>query len=311
MRSFYKFIFFFVIFTSVLASQNLSFESHEITVNSQIDGTLLLPKSSERSTLAIIIADSGPRDRNGNQNFQKNNVIKKLAVALTSNDIATFRYDKRIVKQIRRGRIDPNTKFDDFVTDAKDVISYFKLKGDFKQIVIIGHGQGSLIGMLAAKNNADAFVSLAGAGRTIDNIIIEQIKLMDPALVNDTERVFQTLKAGQTTTNYPVALSSMFSPDVQPFLMNWMQYDPAIVIKDLSIPSLIINGSKDLETSIEDAKLLHKAVQNSELQIIDKMNHMLFIIEGDDLENSKSYNESFRELPKELIERTVSFILKN
>ena len=38
------------------------------------------------------------------------------------------------------------------------------------------------------------------------------------------------------------------------------------------------------------------------------MNNVLFIIEGDDLENAKSYNESARNISEEVISAILEFI---
>ena len=78
--------------------QDNSFIENEVKINTFIDGTLLTPEHIEKPELVIIIAGSGPTDRNGNQNFLKNNSLKKLATAITNKGVATFRYDKRIVK---------------------------------------------------------------------------------------------------------------------------------------------------------------------------------------------------------------------
>lgn len=299
-----------VFFGLIINSQELTFSTQDLEINKLIDGTLLTPNEGEKSKLAIIIADSGPTDRNGNQNFMKNNSLKKLAESLTKKGIATFRYDKRIVKQIRKNKVDPNIKFDDFVTDAISVIDYFKEKNTYSKIYVIGHSQGSLVGMLAAKDRADGFVSLAGAGQSIDAVITEQIGAMDPSLIDATKKAFESLKEGKTTTDYPQPLAPVFRADVQPFIMNWMQYDPQEVIKSLDIPVLIINGTKDLQVSVDEAQLLKDASENSEIKIIDNMNHVLFIIEGDQLVNSKSYNESSHKISEALITTISSFILK-
>ena len=295
-----------LLFVYHVSAQDLNVISKDIAINSIIDGTLLT--SGNETHLAIIIAGSGPIDRNGNQNFLKNNSLKKLAEGLTNNGIATFRYDKRTVKQIRKGRLDNNILFDDFVTDAIAVVDYFKTQNSYSKIYIIGHSQGSLVGLLAAKDNIDGFISLAGAGQSFDTMILEQIENMDQSLVEPTEATFKSLRAGQTTTNYPVALASIFNIDIQPFIMNWMQYDPIEIIKDLQIPILIINGTKDLQVSVAEAERLNEASKTSQLKLIENMNHVLFIIEGDDLENSKSYNESFRPIANELIQSVTSFI---
>ena len=48
------------------------FISEEIAVTPLIEGTLLLPETSEKKPLVIIIAGSGPTDRNGNQSCSPN-----------------------------------------------------------------------------------------------------------------------------------------------------------------------------------------------------------------------------------------------
>lgn len=288
-------------------SQGIIPKAEDIPITKQIDGTLLMPNKSNPN-LAIIIAGSGPTDRDGNQNFLMNDALKKLAVNLTRQNIATFRYDKRIVKQIRKGKVDKNISFNHFVEDAIAVIEYLKNTKRFNNIYIIGHSQGSLIGLLAAKGRADGFISLAGSGQSIDQVILEQIEQTAPMFSEDTKRVLSLLKEGKTTTDYPVALSSLFNIEVQAFMSNWMQYNPQTEIKKLNIPVLIINGTKDLQVSEAEAKLLKEAATNSSLVIIDKMNHVLVTIEGDNLENSKSYNEAYRKLSSELIQSITEFI---
>ncbi|GAA3564891.1 alpha/beta hydrolase family protein [Snuella lapsa] len=298
------------LFTSLqlLNAQEKQASEQNLSINRFIDGTLILPSGIEKPNLAIIIGGSGPTDRNGNQNLLKNNALKKLAESISNNNIATFRYDKRVVKQIRQGIIDKNIVFDDFVTDAVSVIDYFKSTKQFNKIYIVGHSQGSLVGMLAAKNRADGFISIAGAGQSIDKVIIEQLEKTAPMFTEDAKKVFQTLSEGKTTEDYPVALASIFNKDIQGFMANWMKYDPKEEIKNLQLPILIINGTKDLQVPAEEATILNEASNNASLVIIDKMNHVLVPIEGDDLENSKSYNESFRMLSPKLIEAITDFI---
>jgi len=291
-------------------SQSNNFTSQDIKVNELIDGTLLFPNDIDKPNLAIIIGGSGPTDRNGNQSFLNNNSLKKLAEDLSNNKIATYRYDKRIVKQIRTGKIDPNIMFDDFVTDVISIIEYFKKNKNFNHIFIIGHSQGSLVGMLAAKDRADGFISIAGPGQSIDNIIIEQIGKTYPIYSNDAKKVIESLRKGKKTNDYPQELATVFNKDIQSFMMNWMKYNPLEEIKKLQMPILLINGTKDLQVEPKEAELLHEAVPSSTLKLIDKMNHVLVTIDGDNLENSKSYNEPFRKLSNELIVTISDFINK-
>ena len=304
----FRLCFFLFLVSSYILSQELAFTSKDLTINEFIDGTLLVPNDIEKPNLAIIIAGSGPTDRNGNQNLLKNNSLKKLAERLSKEGVATFRYDKRIVKQIRRGNVDMNIRFADFITDAISVLKYFKNSDVFNKVYIIGHSQGSLVGLVASKEGADGFISLAGAGKPIDDVIIDQVTATAPIFTEDTKRVFSIMKEGKTTTDFPQALTSIFNLEVQPFMISWMAYNPQDEIKTLDIPILIVNGTKDLQVSEDEAKLLHSANENSTLTIIEKMNHILVPIEGDTLENSKSYNESSRAISTELVKTITNFI---
>lgn len=308
----YFFVFFIITLNSFSYSQeqdSITNVAQELNINAFIDGTLLIPNNKQVRDLVIIIAGSGPTNRDGNQNFLKSNTLKKLAEGLASNGIASFRYDKRTVKQIKKEKIDPNTTFDDFVTDAKTVITYFKSKNQFSNIYVAGHSQGSLVGLLATENNdINGFISIAGAGQNIGDVIIEQVNTTAPQFSEDTIRIITQLKKGELTKDFPLALSSLFNIETQPFLISWMAYKPTDIISKLTIPILIINGTKDLQVSIEEAKLLANANKNTRLEFIENMNHVLFTIEGDVPENYKSYNESSRQINPQLITVIVDFI---
>lgn len=304
-----KLILLFSLLGSLAFGQDFSFTESEIRISRWIDGSLMVPHSGAEK-IAIIIAGSGPTDRDGNQNFLKTNNLKKIAIALSDNGIASFRFDKRTVKQIKTNNIDSNILFDDFVADVIDVVNYFNTNKTYKDLYIIGHSQGSLIGMLAAKEHVTGFISLAGAGQSIDNVIIEQIQKTAPMFDNDVKRVFDILRSGKTTTDYPPALASVFDISIQEFMMSWMKYDPTIVINGLKIPILLINGTKDLQVGVAEAERLHAANENSELKLIDKMNHVLYLIEGDAQENTKSYNNPGGKISEELINHMVAFIKK-
>lgn len=291
----------------VIFGQNTDFTSKEISISPLIEGTLLTPHTTKKPPLVMIIAGSGPTDRNGNQNFLKSDNLKKLAEALVNNNVATFRYDKRTVKQLKLGRLNDPVLFTDFVTDAQVVIKHFKKLNTFSKIIIVGHSQGSLVGMLASEH-ADAFISLAGAGQSIDQVILEQIKNTAPMYLEDTKKVFGILKSGKTTSEYPLALSTFLGTEIQPFMMSWMQHNPQELLKNMSIPTLIINGTRDLQVSVSEAHLLAKAAPNAQLIEIENMNHVLVEVSDDSLENYKSYSDASFALSEKLIESILLFI---
>ena len=299
----------FVLILSSFTYAQETAKIEEIKISPFVEGTLLLPRSTEEAPpLVILLQGSGPTDRNGNQSFMKNDSFKKLAQGLADNGIANFRYDKRILRMQSLNITEEEIRFDDFITDAVSVIEYFTNDDRFSNLIVLGHSQGSLVGMVAAKDKADAFISIAGTGKSIDSIIVDQIEQQMPGLKDNVQNAFLEMRTNGSTSSYNPVLESVFRPSVQPFMLSWMKYEPIEQLKALNIPMLIINGTQDLQVSEQEARNLHEAKPDSELVIIENLNHVLREIKGDDLENSKSYNEPGRPLHPELVPTLVEFI---
>lgn len=268
-----------------------SFNKEEIAINPLINGSLYSPlKQNKKTNLVILIAGSGPTDRDGNQKGLTNNSLKYLSEGLVKNDIAIFSYDKRIISQVKIGNVNEATlTFDDFITDATAVLMFFKNQKKYNKIIIAGHSEGSLIGMIAAKDKADGFISLAGAGRTIDAVLIEQIAKQAPFLKEETQKNLDILRSGKTFELKNPMLASIFRESIQPYMISWIKYNPQMELAKLQMPILIINGTKDIQVSVQEAELLKKAKPEAKLVLIENMNHVFKEIKGDDTENMKSY----------------------
>jgi len=284
----------FLFITHIISSQENDFQENEIDIPTNTEiiyGTLLTPNSVKKPPLVILIPGSGPTDRDGNNAVMKNNSLKYLAESLSKQKIATYRFDKSVLTFTKKDTLKIKAlTFNTFINEATSVIKYFKKSKKYSKIIIAGHSQGSLVGMVASQNNADAFISLEGAGRPIDEILIEQIAKQAPYLKEETIRVLKELKQRKLVTDFNPMLISLFNQQVQPFLISWIQYNPQVEIKKLTIPILIIQGTKDIQVSIKDAELLHNANTTSKLQLIENMNHIFKEINGGVNENLQSYS---------------------
>ncbi len=301
-----------LMFTGISVAQNSNYNSEEISINSLIDGTLLQPTKTKKTPLVILIQGSGPTDRDGNQNNLKNNSLRFLAEGLYKNNIASFRYDKRLVKQILEGNFkESDANLNDFISDAKIVIQHFKNDIRFSEIIILGHSQGSLVGMIAAQQNeVSKFISVAGAGHEIDDVVIDQLQKQAPSLVENARLSFDDLRVNGVAKNYSAALTSIFRPSIQSFMYSWMQYNPQTEIIKLNIPILIINGDNDFQVPVSEADKLKEVKPSAELVIISNMNHIFKEIKGSLIENQQSYNKEDLPVMKELIETITKFIFK-
>ena len=300
-----------LIASSAAFSQNTPlFKTENIAINSLLNGTLYAPiKQNNATKLVILIAGSGPTNRDGNQIGLTNNSLKLLAESLVNNGIAVYSYDKRIFAQMASGKLDEaSLTFDNFIDDAKAVILYFKNQKKYHSITVAGHSEGALIGMVAANGNANAYISIAGAGRPIDEVLLEQIEKQAPFLKEEVEKNLATLKSGNTFELKNQMLASLFRASVQPYMISWIKYNPQNEIKKMQIPSLLINGDKDIQVSVQDAQLLQQAQPNAQLHIIPNMNHIFKVIKGDDTENKASYTNPELPICVELTSIITTFI---
>jgi len=304
-----------ILLFSILYYSQINAEEVSIIVNGcNIKGTLEVPKSNQPVDVALIIAGSGPTDRDGNNRLiGNNNSYKMIAELLMKNGIASLRYDKRAIGA--SDKVDESgLLFDTYINDAVEWVKYLKNDKRFSKVIIIGHSEGSLIGMIAAKHSdASKYISLNGAGKPIYKILDEQIveNKLPEDLLKQYRSIMDSLKQGNLVKNVSPALLSLFRPSVQPYLISWFKYDPCKEISNLAIPILIIGGTTDIQVDVEDAQLLSKSNKNSELAVIENMNHILKEVPTSDRTiNSQSYSNPELPLSDELCKKLIDFFKK-
>jgi alpha/beta superfamily hydrolase len=281
------------------------------TENGEIEGTLTIPDAKLPVPVALIIAGSGPTDRNGNNPMMTNNSLKMLSAELAKNGIASLRYDKRgIAASQKAGMKEADLRFEMYINDAIDWVQLLKKNEKINQIVVIGHSEGSLIGMVASQNeNVGKFVSIAGAGQSAGKIIREQLKAQPLFVLEQSSPILDELEKGNTVENVPQMLFSLFRPSVQPYMISWFKYDPQIEIAKLQKPILIVQGTTDIQVSVEDAKRLQAAKPSSKMIVIEGMNHIFKNADADRMKNFETYTQPELPVNTELIEAISNFIL--
>ncbi|MDO4782056.1 MAG: alpha/beta hydrolase [Capnocytophaga felis] len=302
----------FILLSMQIFAQEASFVTQNIEINSLLSGTLYTPEASQPTDLVILIAGSGPTDRNGNQPLMKNNSLKFLAQELTKNGISVFSYDKRIFGLMKQNNLkEEELSFNDFIEDAVLITEFFLKEKKYKSVTIAGHSEGSLIGMVASqKANVDKFVSIAGAGSPINKVIEYQMEKNAPLLLKQSQEILSELKKGNVVEVQNPMLQSVFRKSVQPYMISWIKYDPKIQIQKLKIPVLIVNGTSDLQVPVSEAEILKEASPNAKFCIIEKMNHVLKTVTND-AENMQSYANPNLPINAKLVEEITNFIKQN
>lgn len=292
------------------------------TTAGNLFGTLELPAQIPPVPVALIIAGSGPTDRDGNSAGLpgKNDSLKMLAAGLSAQGIASLRYDKRGIAASAAAKTDEaDIRFETMIADAVSWLKLLQADPRFDEIVVIGHSEGSLIGMAAAKEaGIDGFISLEGAGYPAPQILMTQLKAqLPPPLLANVETIIDQLAAGEAVTTLPEsfnqipALTTMFRASVQPYLISWFQYDPAQTLATLTMPILIIQGTADLQVSQNDADRLLAANSSAKLALIKNMNHVCKTVPANDPQaNLAAYSNPDLPLADGLLETIASFVLR-
>ena len=245
-----------------------------------LHAVLNLPEAAAAPVPAVLfIGGSGPATKEGIAN-----IYLDTAMHLLEHGIACVRYDKRGIARsasvVDAAQDEDKMVIEDFVGDAAALLQKMKTDQRFSKVYVLGHSEGALVGTLALqKTAADGLICLAGAGRNIAEVTLEQITANpnNPAeLVENSRRIIAELKAGRTVSEVPLLLNALFRPSVQPYLISWMRYEPAEEIAKLKETSiLIVQGGNDMQVQVIDAENLHRAVPESRLAVLPEMTHML------------------------------------
>ena len=281
----------------------------------ELRAVLSVPDGIVRPPVALILAGSGPTDRDGNSPAGvQTDMYRKLSAALNAAGIATLRPDKRGIGQSVVADLREETlTFGDYVNDASAWINWLRADDTaLGPVAVIGHSEGALVGLSAIlKTPVSAYVSLAGAGENIADTLRRQLRAspgMTAALLSEADQTITALQRGQRVERVDPALLALFRPSVQPYLMSWMKLDPAALMSQLKGPALIVQGGRDLQVGVADAQRLAAAQPAAQLSVIGSMNHVLVEAPADPAGNLATYTRPELPLSPELIQTLTDFL---
>lgn len=285
---------------------NFIFESK----TGNIYGTLELPDGNKPAPVVLIIAGSGPTDRNCNQAGVQTNAFKMLADSLKKAGIASVRYDKRGVGESAPAmKNEAEMKFDDLVNDAAGFVKMLKSDKRFTSVIVAGHSEGSLVGMMATKKaHAGGYISIAGISEKASGTIVRQLAGQSEELSLNAAWMLDSLDKGYTVSSYHPDLASLFRPSVQPYLKSWLKYNPKEEIAKLDCPVLILQGTTDLQVPADHAEALKSVYSRATLKTIKGMNHVLKQAPADREKNMATYNDPKLPLSPELAPAITGFV---
>jgi pimeloyl-ACP methyl ester carboxylesterase len=291
------------------------------TSTGTIFGTLMLPDHRSATVpVVLIVAGSGPTDRNGNGPTLSLNTYGKIASALAAKGIASVRYDKRGIAASHAAMASENDiRFDTYIDDAAAWIARLRADKRFSRAVLAGHSEGSLVGMVAAQRApVDAYVSLEGAGFPAADVLRTQLQPQlapYPKLAAQAESALTAISAGKTipAADVPPELMSLLRPSVQPYLISWFKYDPRVEIAKLNRGVTIVQGTHDVQVPVADGRALAAANTSATYVAIDGMTHVLADDPAATLDGQLrgAYVDTMRPLDTTLVQTLVSIATAN
>ncbi|MDR1654009.1 MAG: lysophospholipase [Prevotellaceae bacterium] len=286
------------------------------TATGNIFGTLSMPAVVPDCgiDLALLVAGSGATDRNCNQPpMLMTNAFKMLADSLLQHNIATLRFDKRgIGASAAALKSEADLRFEDYIDDVSRWVDTLAKDRNFSRIVVVGHSEGALIGLIATLKNKkiEKYVSIAGTALPADEILAEQLAA-HPQIFETAKPLLDTLKMGKLLVNVPPTLYALFRPSVQPYMISWMKYNPQTEIAKLTVPALALQGTTDIQAPAKNADLLQVACPALEKVVIENMNHVMKTCTTTEMTaQMRTYTTPDLPLADGLIKAIVDFVRK-
>lgn len=282
--------------TKVVEPEELPYHQEEVKISNPSDpsiilsGTLTQPKDTGCYPAVVLIAGSGPNNRDSQIYGHK--PLYDIADYLTRRGVIVLRYDKRGIGQSTgEYRLSMTT---DFASDASAALQYLKTLPNVTKVGLIGHSEGGLIAqMIAAQTPTlpDFIVMLAAPGITgLETIVFqnveaisglvepdslgafeqitreffEEIQLPDRSRVEDSlamqsynKRVKELIASDKMIMvgdffDNEERLSSMLDALTTPFYKAFLRINPADYLPHIQCPVLALNGEKDMQVGVRD-----------------------------------------------------------
>jgi pimeloyl-ACP methyl ester carboxylesterase len=259
----------------------MTLESEETVISLDgLEGVFMAPRGAPTGAGVVIIAGSGPTDANGNNPLApRRDNHRKLARGLADAGIASVRYDKRGIARSAAGAPpESQVTLDLFARDAATFAEWMKARPGIERVFLCGHSEGALLACLAARlTPIDGLALLAGAGRRLESVLIEQLAKspMPPELMAKAHAIVAELVAGRRVDNPDPALGALFRASIQPFMISVFARDPAHELATCGAPALIIGGGRDVQITRADFDALVSARPDAESAWFPDMGHSL------------------------------------
>lgn len=308
------------------AAEEVAFDNPDFA-EVRLAGTLTLPEGEGPFPAAILVSGSGPQDRD--ETLMGHKPFAVIADHLTRNGIAVLRYDDRGVGDSTGDYAEATSA--DLATDANAAFAYLtdrpEIGGD--AIGFIGHSEGAMIAPIAMAENdgVDYFVSLAGPGTQLDQLLLTQRRLIGAQMGMSEEELdrsepvmaamFAAIANAESEEAGFAAAMALLTPEAKvalgmpvemdgavivrrlagPWFRYFLTYDPVANLQRIQVPVLALNGSLDRQVPAEEnlAAFRSALADNPDVTVreLEGLNHLFQTAETGALGEYADIEETF------------------
>ena len=276
-----------------------------------LHGALVRPDGPVAPAAVLLVAGSGPSDRDGDdrKSGEHSRTLWFLARALAERGIVSLRYDKRGTGE-SAGAGDAAT-FAQTVEEAAGWARVLARQPGVRCVVVLGHSEGALVATLAARKvRLCGLVLASGASQDLGAMIEAQDALAhrSPELSARIHEIIQAMRTGQPVGEVPKGYDSLFGPKAESYSRSEIAIDPTAELARVKLPVLVVQGDNDLQVKVEDAARLAAAAQVQPV-IVPGMNHVLKLAPKDVRGNFMTYINPTLPLAPGVAEAIAGFVL--
>ncbi len=283
-----------------------AFTETDVTVGSApwtLPGTLSMPNGPGPFPAVVLVAGSGPEDRD--ETYGPNAPLRDLAWGLASAGIAVLRYDKRTDTYDALMSVLPNITVKQETTD--DVVAAIAVLRsttgvDPARVFVVGHSLGAYLApriATLAPGQLDGLAMLEAFSTPLPELILMQARYLvslvpspDPstnAALADLATKVQLAESTDLSTSTPAADLPLGVP--ASYWLDLRGYDPIATVTGLDLPMFFSQGGRDYQVPPSELQPYQTALAgrtNVSFNSYPAMDHLL--LDGSGAPNPAEYN---------------------
>ena len=243
-----------------------SFDEEDVTVGDgplAVPGTLSLPRRPGPHLAVVVLAGSGPLDRD--ETMGRNKPLRDLAWGLATCGVGVLRFDKVTFAHPGEVKQAPGfTLADEYLPHATAAVELLRhhLDVDPTRVFLLGHSLGGTVAprVAVASGPIAGLVIMAGGAQPLQWAVVRQARYLaalhpeqaaapEPgivALVEQARQVDSTeLSPSTPSSTLPLGVAA-------PYWLDLRSYDPVAVAASLECPMLVLQGGRDYQVTVDD-----------------------------------------------------------